>query len=159
MYFGGINGITTFYPDQIRDNPYAPAVTLLSIRQGGIPVLIENSYEEIDSLTLSGAKNDYEFEYAALSYSQPEENQYAYMLAGLDTEWNYIGTQRTVHLSDIPAGTYTLHMKGANDDGVWNELGGRSSLRSCRLLGDLMVPWPDLAGHCRLDLRVGMSSG
>jgi signal transduction histidine kinase/streptogramin lyase len=123
MYFGGINGITTFFPEQIQDNPYAPPLVLLSIKQGGIPIRRENALEDLDSVTLSGAKNDFAFEVAALSFSQPERNQYAYMLAGLDEGWQYLGTNRVVHFTDLPGGTYTLHFKGANDDGVWNEVG------------------------------------
>jgi hypothetical protein len=64
-----------------------------------------------------------EFEFAALSYSQPERNQHAYMLEGFDTDWNFLGTERTGRYADLPGGNYTLHLKGANDDGVWNETG------------------------------------
>jgi len=32
MYFGGINGITTFHPEQIADNPYTPPVTITRLR-------------------------------------------------------------------------------------------------------------------------------
>jgi ligand-binding sensor domain-containing protein/signal transduction histidine kinase len=123
MYFGGINGITTFHPDQIRDNPYPPPVVLLSVRQDGSPIRSDRSFEQIDSITLSGTTNDYEFEYAALSFSQPEKNQYAYMLEGLDTDWNYTGGVRIAHFSNLPGGTYILRLKGANDDGIWNEVG------------------------------------
>ena len=123
MMFGGVNGISTFSPDQIIDNPYVPPIVLLELRQDGQVMQMEQAIESLDGLTISGLVRNFEFEFAALSYSQPERNQYAYMLKGYDTEWNYLGTERIGRYNDLPGGTYTLYIKGANDDGVWNEIG------------------------------------
>ena len=67
--------------------------------------------------------NFFEFEFAALSYSQPEKNQYAYMLEGLEEDWVYIGARRFGRYTNLPGGRYTLKLKGSNNDGVWNEAG------------------------------------
>jgi DNA-binding NarL/FixJ family response regulator len=62
-------------------------------------------------------------ELVALDFMRPEKNQYAYLLEGRDRDWTYQGTDRVVLLSGLPAGTYTLHTKAANNDGVWNDVG------------------------------------
>ena len=43
------------------------------------------------------------------------------MLEGVDPDWNYSGTQRFAGYTDIKPGNYTFKVKGANNDGVWNE--------------------------------------
>jgi signal transduction histidine kinase len=84
---------------------------------------LDQAVESLSALNLSGRVRNFEFEFATLSYSQPEDNQYAYTLEGFDTEWNYLGANRVGRYSDLPSGSYTLKLKGANDDGVWNEAG------------------------------------
>jgi ligand-binding sensor domain-containing protein/signal transduction histidine kinase len=123
MLFGGVNGISTFWPDQISDNPYLPPIVLLGLNQDGQAMQVDQAVESLSELTLSGRVRNFEFEFATLSYSQPEDNQYAYYLEGYDTEWNYLGTDRVGRYSDLPSGSYSLKLKGANDDGVWNEAG------------------------------------
>jgi ligand-binding sensor domain-containing protein/signal transduction histidine kinase len=123
MLFGGINGISAFYPAQISDNPHPPPLVLLSLKQEGEEIALDQAVETVSEITLSGLKDDFEFEFAALSYSQPEKNQHAYMLAGYDQDWNYIGTERIGRYSNLPGGVYTLRLIGANDDGVWNDVG------------------------------------
>ena len=61
------------------------------------------------------------FEFAALDYSAPEDIQYAYMMEGLDKDWNEVGTRRFAGYTNIPPGDYTFRVKSTNSDGVWNE--------------------------------------
>ena len=70
-------------------------------------------------------QNDFAFEFAALSYAQPDRNQYAYMLENFDEGWNYIGNNREGRYTNLPGGTYVLRVKGSNGDGIWNENGQR----------------------------------
>ena len=77
----------------------------------------------LQAFTLKWPDNDFEFEFAALSYFQPDNNRYAYMLEGYDDDWNDIGTRRHGGYTNLPGGTYTLRLRGANNDGIWNEEG------------------------------------
>jgi NarL family two-component system sensor histidine kinase LiaS len=45
------------------------------------------------------------------------------MLDNFDTGWNFLGTKRDGRYTNLPGGTYVLHLKAANSDGVWNENG------------------------------------
>ena len=74
-------------------------------------------------VTLKWPDNAFEFEFAALSYAHPEKNQYAYYLEGFEETWNEVGTRRSGQYTNLPGGTYTLRVKGSNNDGVWNEAG------------------------------------
>jgi len=123
LFFGGVNGITAFYPEAIVDNPHAPPIMLTSLTQGGEPTPLDGAVEHAQTVTFQWPVNFFEFEFAALSYGRPEKNQYAYMLEGLDKDWNYVGTRRFGRYTNLAGGTYTLHLKGSNGDGVWNEAG------------------------------------
>jgi signal transduction histidine kinase/CheY-like chemotaxis protein len=63
------------------------------------------------------------FEFASLHYSYPANNRYAYILEGFEKEWNDVGDRRFATYTNLPAGTYTFHVKGTNSDGVWSEQG------------------------------------
>jgi ligand-binding sensor domain-containing protein/signal transduction histidine kinase len=123
MYFGGNNGLTVFAPANITSSGYLPPVTLLSITVGGNPLEIETPFEQVQEITLRWPENSFEFEYAALSYGQPEQNQYAYMLENFDEDWFYAGTERNGRYTNVPGGDYILRLKASNSDGVWNEEG------------------------------------
>ena len=123
MFFGGANGFNAFYPDSIEDNPYVPPVVLTLLTQNGEAVDVGTAVENATQVTFHRPNSSFEFEFAALGYTQPEKNQYAYMLEGFDKDWHYIGTRRFGRYTNLPGGTYTLRMKGSNNDGVWNEEG------------------------------------
>jgi ligand-binding sensor domain-containing protein/signal transduction histidine kinase len=122
LYFGGINGLTVFHPSNINNSPYLPPVSLTSLTQDDNPIHTDSSLETTQIVTLRWPQNSLEFEFAALSYSQSNKNQYAYMLEGFDTNWHFIGTKRDGRYTNLPGGQYTLLLKASNSDGIWSEI-------------------------------------
>jgi signal transduction histidine kinase/ligand-binding sensor domain-containing protein len=123
LYFGGVNGLTVFHPEAITDSAFTPPVELVSVTRNGIPLEIKGDAEGRAEIDLRWPNNYFEFEFAALSYADPGRNQYAYRLEAFDPGWNEIGTLRNGRYTNLPGGTYTLRLKGSNQDGVWNEVG------------------------------------
>jgi len=121
LYFGGGNGLTVFRPADVVDNSYAPQVALTSLTQDDKPIITTSSVETLQAITLEYPLNSFEFNFTALSYNQSVKNRYAYFLEGFDTNWHYIGTKRDGRYTNIPGGEYTLLLKTANSDGIWNE--------------------------------------
>jgi ligand-binding sensor domain-containing protein/signal transduction histidine kinase len=121
IYFGGINGLTVFDPLQVTTDEYQPPLVLTAFTQDNQPVELESSVEYLENITLVWPDNYFEFEFAALGFSRPENNQYAYMLENYDTDWFYAGNQRFGRYASLPGGEYTLLLKAANPDGVWSE--------------------------------------
>lgn len=133
MLFGGINGFNSFFPEEIRDNPYKPTVVItgLKIDNNEVPigkvlmnrVILENSITTSDKIILTYKANNISFEFAALHYAQPFKNQYAYMLEGFDKRWNYTtASKRFANYTNLPGKDYVLKVKASNNDGVWNEI-------------------------------------
>ncbi len=123
MIFGGINGFNTFYPDSITDNPYPPPVVITSFRLFGENVDFDESVSDIERIELSHNENFFSFEYAALHYTNPEKNLYAYKMEGVDRDWIRAGTRRYASYTNLDFGNYTFRVKACNSDGVWNEEG------------------------------------
>jgi ligand-binding sensor domain-containing protein/signal transduction histidine kinase len=121
IFFGGVNGITAFYPQNIHKNPISPRVILTGLQVSGQPVETGNSIETSDSIKLKWPENHFEFTFAGLNYQQPENNQYAYYLKGFDKNWNLNGNLRFGRYTNLPGGSYTLYLSAANEDGVWNQ--------------------------------------
>ncbi len=125
MWFAGLNGVNAFYPDQILKNPHIPPVSLLSVRQDGTDLAKDSTAVFIDQLELPWDRNNFEFDFVALNYTQPEKNQYAYVLEGFEENWNHLGTRRYGKYTNIPGGEYVLKLFGSNNDGIWN-YGGKT---------------------------------
>ncbi len=123
VYFGGTEGLNAFYPDRIQNNAYIPPVIITGINQSGSEMKFGKPIADIHEITLPYNQNTLSFDFVALSYASPDENQYAYRLEGLDKDWKFSGNVRFANFSNLRPGTYTFHVKASNDDGLWNEKG------------------------------------
>jgi ligand-binding sensor domain-containing protein/signal transduction histidine kinase len=123
FYIGGINGFNVFDPSLIKDSDYAPPIVLTSFSYSDEASLDSPKTELLRNISLTWPNNGFSFEFASLSFANPAQNQYAYMLENFDTGWNYIGTKREGRYTNLPGGTYNLRLKGTNNDGIWNETG------------------------------------
>ena len=55
--------------------------------------------------------------------------RFKYKLDGHDLDWVDAGDRRAAFYSNISPGSYTFHVKAANNDGVWNEAGDSYGIR------------------------------
>ncbi len=124
MFFGGINGMNSFYPDAIQDNRYVPPVVLTNFMKFDKRMKFPNDVSSLKEITLSYEDNFFSIEFAALDYSSPSKNQYSYMMEGFDNDWILSGTRRFASYTNLDPGAYVFHYKGSNNDGVWNDAGG-----------------------------------
>ena len=130
MYFGGINGFNEFVPGEIKEDVFEPPLVMtdFSIFNKKVPIGLseeDNSPLKKDisctsELTLPHSSSVISFEFASLNYTVAEKKQYAYLLEGFDKDWNYVGTQRSATYTNLDPGTYTLHVKGLNNEGDWS---------------------------------------
>jgi signal transduction histidine kinase len=123
IFFGGMNGLNSFYPGKLEDNPYLPEIVISSCYKSTrvgkeiIPVSQENS------VTLNYGDQEFTVEFVGLEFTNSDKNQYAYMIEGPSADWINIGNRRFVPFSNLSPGEYILRIKGSNNDGHWNESG------------------------------------
>jgi ligand-binding sensor domain-containing protein/signal transduction histidine kinase/DNA-binding response OmpR family regulator len=130
MFFGGINGFNTFYPGNIKTNPFIPPVYItgfqifnqkINLREKGSPLSKDITLTK--EITLSYKQSSFSFNFAALNFTIPENNEYAYKLEGLDKDWNFVGKEKKSSYTNLDPGEYTFRVKASNNDGLWNEEG------------------------------------
>lgn len=121
LFFGGTEGLNSFIPDSIKNNPFVPNIVFTyfekSSNKGRKRLFVENGSEVI----LSYQDHSFIIEFAALEFTNPKKSNYKYIMEGLDDEWNNIGNRNFATFSNIPAGEYTFRVTGSNNDLVWNE--------------------------------------
>lgn len=120
LWIGGFNGMNVFHPSNLKRNTNVPEVYLTSIRQNGRELKTGKAPERLKRLDLDWRHNDFEFEFVALNFVNSSQNQYAYILEGLEDNWHYTGTRTFGTYTNIPPGSYTLKVKGSNNDGYWS---------------------------------------
>jgi methyl-accepting chemotaxis protein/ligand-binding sensor domain-containing protein len=144
IFFGGPNGLNAFYPDNIKSSTILPKVVLTdlkilnkSVKPGqeiNGEVILSKPIHMTSSITLSHKNNIITFEFAAIHYTRPSNNKYAYYLEGFDNDWNYSGNKRTATYTNLNPGKYTFRVKASNNDGVWNEEGTSIEI-------EILPPW------------------
>ncbi|NQZ13070.1 MAG: GGDEF domain-containing protein, partial [Algicola sp.] len=138
LFFGGINGFNWFHPKDIQDNIQVPDVVLTDflLANQSVPIktaadknpyplfTLPKSIDALNQLVLSYRQNLITFEFAALHFSNPQKNQFAYQLQGQDKDWIYTDAKnRRATYTNLAAGDYTLRIKASNHHGYWNEQG------------------------------------
>lgn len=141
MYLGHNKGILVFHPDSIHTNPYLLPVhiTDLKVFNKSIRVLdsdsiLKHSITQTKEITLSHQYDIFSLDFSGINYSNPGSSQYAYIMEGFESEWNYVGTQRNATYTHLPPGTYTFRVKVSNSSGIWNEKGAS-------LIIHVLPPW------------------
>lgn len=133
LYFGGLEGVTVFEPQSVQDNPYVMPVVLTGFDlfnqrvQPGPESVLSAPIGQLDSLRLTYRQDFFALHFAGLHFSAPDVHRYPYRMEGLDRDWVDVGAQRKAAYTNVPPGTYTFRVRGANRDGTWNEAG--ASLR------------------------------
>ena len=128
LFFGGMNGLNSFFPDSLKDNPHIPVIAINSaylIVKGTRKYI---NLEKSGQIDLAYNENSLTIEFAALEFTNPSKNAYAYMLEGIDDNWIDIGRRNFVAFTRLSPGEYTFRVKGCNNDGVWNETGVHLSI-------------------------------
>ncbi len=123
LVFGGVNGFNAFRPDQLITNSTVPPIVLTSFLKFGQAVKLKTGTSHLAELELGHGDKVVAFEFAALDFTAPEKNRYAYQVEGLTEDWIDLGHYRRATLMNLATGRYSLRVKASNNDGVWNEEG------------------------------------
>ena len=132
MFFGGINGFNAFFPNEITVNSVVPNIVITDILlfnesiEVGQPVngrvLLDRSVTFTPQLDLSYRDNVISFEFAALHFSSPGKNLYAYRMEGFSDDWISVpADRRFATFTGLRPGQYVFSVRGANSDSFWNE--------------------------------------
>ena len=128
LFLGSTDGFCCFFPQDLRENTYNPPVVLTNLTILGKNIKtdtpnspLRQSIGYTNKIELKYNQSMIGFDFAALSYIAPEENDYQYMLEGLDGEWQFTkGSNNHLSYANLPVGEYILRIKGTNSDKIWS---------------------------------------
>lgn len=121
MFFGGIKGFTSFYPEEIFQNSYAPKVIITDFRKFNQSVKLDTAISYTTRIDMPYNDYFFSFNFIMPEYAHPLRHKFAYKLVGLDERWITLSNgERTATFTAVPSGVYTLVVKGTNSDGIWS---------------------------------------
>ena len=115
LYFGGLEGLNWFNPNQLSYNSDKPKTVITGFNVFAKPHPIVQNH------AFSANQNTMTFTFSGLHYSQPDRNQYKYQLVNHDPDWISAGNNNSAHYTNLPPDDYTFKVISSNYDGVWNE--------------------------------------
>ncbi|MFA6945079.1 MAG: ATP-binding protein, partial [Pedobacter sp.] len=127
---GNINGFNIINPARLSQNKNKPKVVLTAleilnkpVNIGGNDSPLKESLLVTDEIILEYWQSVFTLSFAALDYTIPENNNYAYKLEGFDEDWNYVGTERKATYTNLNPGTYVFRVIASNNNNIWNKEG------------------------------------
>ncbi len=120
MFFGGINGINSFYPEKIMADSFFARPVLINLKKFVESDTISMGITGLNEITLPYNDNFLSFEFSALDFHAPAKNRYEYILEGFDSKWTNAGNRRFASYTNLPHGNYIFRLKATNYDGVEN---------------------------------------
>lgn len=127
MYFGGLSGITAFYPKEVMQSYQ---------RKNQTARMVLSSFERIDEkqdtlirqyqfanqpvIHLYHWDKSFTFEYTLTDYNNPQKIQYSYQMEGYENVWSSPSEFNFVRYSSLPTGQYTFRVKARDSQGIWH---------------------------------------
>ncbi len=123
MLFGGTNG-------WIHKSKEAKKIVFTNLWVNGKLIgpgddshILTSDLNSGNPINLNHTQKSFTVEFAVLDYNFSQINQYAYLLEGFDSDWQYNGTDRKAVFTNLSPGNYRLRIKATNHDGFWFEKG------------------------------------
>lgn len=120
LYIGTRNGLMRLRLPHLQTSITTPPLVFTHASIQGSNGTARPGDLHSNALSLRPRERNISVTFAALDYTNPQAISYAYRLRNTEP-WNYIGHNRTVNLTNLPAGELALEVKSTNGDGVWTE--------------------------------------
>lgn len=127
LFFGGINGLHTIRPEQVKGNSASSKVIFTDFRvfneslsmhptKKGSPVL-NMPVEITDRIKLNYLDKSFTIDFSAIDFTAPLENRFMFRMQGFDDNWQQMPAgQHSVTYTNLDPGTYTFAVKHKNQE-------------------------------------------
>ena len=124
IYFGGLNGITAFHPDDFitLEKDYSKMrINDFEIFEGEKQALVNKVRNLRTTNTINFYPKDrfFRLKFSLLSFDDKSKILYAWKIDGVDNNWNY-QKENSLQIGVLPYGTHTLRIKGQSASGGWS---------------------------------------
>lgn len=136
LYFGTINGMIAFYPEELQTIRNVAQVEFSSFKIFGEIIRpddekspLDRSIEEVKQIRLSSEQaKSFTLDFTVPTLTHPNSTFFA-LKFDKDKDWSYIGLQNQVTYANLPPGEYTLRVKAAYN----NRWTGTEPVKSLRI--------------------------
>ncbi len=124
VFAGTLKGVTIFKAEEINPNLFSPEIVLANLKiMGKARKRPEPGKDGVSFIRVPYDQNVISLKFAALNFSEPSKNRYAYRLGGVNSKWIDLGTKREITLFNLNPGEYQLEVIASNSDKIWNRQG------------------------------------
>ena len=125
MFFGGVGGMISFYPDSVENNRQTQNNNRLLITDfnvSGSPRFFEKPIYELGKISLEKGDNNFQLTFAAIDFRNAENINYRYKLSGsknnawIETDHRH----RNISYANLAPGNYKLQIEATNIAGEWD---------------------------------------
>ncbi|MBK7383626.1 MAG: hypothetical protein IPI81_09860 [Flavobacteriales bacterium] len=135
LYFGGMEGITWFDPEDFYQIHGGSPTLITRLKLLNKPITVSDHatflpipIHRLEELELPYSERMITFEFANMDLSSPGQNEFRFILEGLNTNWIENGTGHDATFTNLDPGRYRFRVQGRNSDGVWDEQGASIDL-------------------------------
>ncbi|HEX6426672.1 MAG TPA: two-component regulator propeller domain-containing protein [Niastella sp.] len=152
IYMGVMGGVVYFDPAAMNLGKNNVRIHITGIQQTGRYESRQWFGGEVPpAIQLRPTDKILQFEFALSDISSPAENRFQYKLEGVDNDWNYLGSQNILRIYNLPAGRFTLRIRGMAPDGSVTQNEIRVPVR--------VIPWFYKTGWFYILVLVIVSAG
>ncbi len=114
IWFPTAQGLISINPTNIPTSSVPPQVHIDVARANG------RTLDGVGKEIVPPGRGELEFHYAGLSYIDPQQVRYRYMLEGYDKDWVDGEGRRMALYANLKPGHYKFRVIAANTDGIWS---------------------------------------
>lgn len=119
ILFGGVNGVTAFYPDDRVTSRLNYEVKLIEVMKNNQRVKMTN--DKFPTVTLLDEEDFLTVKASALNFHDASSQAYRYRLSNLNSDWVELNDTRIINLFGLHAGEYVLEMQVKQRNSDWGE--------------------------------------
>lgn len=124
MFFGGVGGMVSFYPDSIEKQPagtIAGDLIITELKISGIPRFFDKPIYESEKVILNKGDDNFQLSFSCLDFKNPEKIKYRYRLSGKTNSWTETDYRnRNINYANLLPGEYKLDIEATNSLGDWD---------------------------------------
>ena len=124
MFFGGVGGMVSFYPDSVEkysSGGITGSLVITELKVSGVARIFDKPIYDSDKVTLKKGDDNFQISFSCLDFSNSEKIKYRYRLSGNSSNWTETDhRQRNINFANLSHGTHKFEIEATNGVGEWN---------------------------------------
>lgn len=128
IFFGGIDNVTYFNPNEIKDYDIVPELIFTNLRVNNQIInyqegskMLSKSFNYSDVIDLSYEQNFFSTQFVVNDFLGNLNLKYRYKLEGYQDDWIDLLNRNEINFAGLKAGKYVLAVKSSRDNQNWSE--------------------------------------